>query len=417
MINARLALITLSPFLLLGATCVTSVEQRGPAGPWVGEVVNTSPDTAQYVTVWAEILDPTGNSVTSVSVLACPPTLLPGERGTFEILFPIDMPSETQRRMALPLQARVQVISDSVPELHFSREGLSVRVLEKDEERRLVLAEVRNDSPNTYYGVLICANLRTPTGKLAEVGKASLFPSVLRPGEARAVSIAFNSLPPGVLEFYTDGGIYGDGEVILDPALFHVTATRVIDGPGDRRIQVVGEVNNSTGRDLSRMKLQAYIAGSPAVRVEAEVGCGGAVALGSTAPVAFTLPLETADHPSVVIAGIQGEEHYLGLLSIPIRDVSKQPVRGSQSVRVAATLVNQTDSWIEIDGICLNLRDRTGKLVGTLSPQQGGILGPGATMTVSGEVADLGGAASAEAIAYGHPVERGPIVPPAVTGP
>ena len=86
-------------------------------------------------------------------------------------------------------------------------------------------------------------------------------------------------------------------------------------------------------------------------------------------------------------------------------------------MRVAATLVNQTDSWIEIDGICLDLRDQTGKLVGTLSPQQGGILDPGATMTVSGEVADLGGAASAEAIAYGHPVERGPIVPPAVTGP
>jgi hypothetical protein len=416
MINARLALIALSPLLLLGATCVTSVEQRGPAGPWVGEVVNTSPDTAQYVTVWAEILDPTGNSVTSVSVLACPPTLLPGERGTFEILFPIDMPSETQRRMALPLQARVQVISDSVPELHFSREGLSVRVLEKDEEHRLVLAEVRNDSPNTYNDVLICANLRTPTGKLAEVGKARLFPSVLQPGEARAVPISFNSLPQGVFEFYPDGGIYDGGEVILDPSLFHATATRVIDDPGDRRIQVVGEVNNSTGRDLNRVKLQAYIADSPVVRVEAKIGCGGAVALGSTAPVAFTLPLETADHPSVVIAGIEGDE-YRGLLSIPTRDVSKQPVRGSQSVRVAATLVNQTDSWIEIDGICLNLRDRTGKLVGTLSPQQGGILGPGATMTVSGEVADLGGAASAEAIAYGHPVERGSIVPPAVAGP
>lgn len=33
-------LLAASAFLLFGATCVTKVEQKGPEGPWLGEVLN-----------------------------------------------------------------------------------------------------------------------------------------------------------------------------------------------------------------------------------------------------------------------------------------------------------------------------------------------------------------------------------------
>ena len=77
------------PLLFLGATCVSRVEQRGPAGPWVGEVSNYGPEAVEYASVSAEILDAMGNSITWLEGSTCPPTLRPGQHGTFELLFPL----------------------------------------------------------------------------------------------------------------------------------------------------------------------------------------------------------------------------------------------------------------------------------------------------------------------------------------
>ena len=395
------------PLLLLGATCVTSVEQKGPTGPWIGEVVNTGPEAARDAFVSAEILDATGKSVAWLDASTCPPTLLPGQRGTFELFFPPDFPS-----LALPLQARVHPLADAQPGPDPLGGGLSVRLLERYADRRAILVEVRNDSIHTYRGLSLCANLRTPGGELIEVGSAAAFPSVIRPGETRGFPLFFNSLPYGVYEFFPSVSPYCcSNDVVLDPSLFSVSATRVVEGSGGEQLQVVGEVRNASGQDLGGVMLQAYLEGNPLDRVEVEVGCRGTVLYGSTAPVIFTLPLprgsETRGQPAVVVVGIQGSGD-ASLSRVPVSNVSWQRVPGSPTVLVAATLTNPSDSWLSVNGACLNLRGADGTLVGTASSEGGGYIGPGETMTVSGEVVEVGKAASAEVVAYGYVTEPPP---------
>jgi len=420
MINARLVLLALSPLLLLGATCVTSVEQRGPEGPWVGEVVNTGPDPVNNVQVEAEILDAAGNQVNWLAASTCPSSLLPGERGTFELF----LPTYAGRQLMLPLRAVVHPIPWSSTGPGLPSEGLSVRVLEKDTARRYVLAKVRNDSAHTYREVSVCGNLRTPAGGLAEVGSAVPFPPVLRPGETRIFPMFFNSMPPGDFEFFAQANRYCCGaEIVIDPALFRISATRIIDGPDGRQVRVVGEMDNPTGQDLSGVVLQAYVAGSPAARVEAPVGCGSNIGFASTGPATFALSLERGADPSVVIAGIMGFGGWQDFYAIPVSKVSMHGVAGSQSTRVSATLTNPTVDWIGVGGICLNLRDKDGDLVGTnsigiFSTSQSGLIEPGGSMVISGEVEGLERAESAEVIAYGQAsTEPLPIVPVPVNPP
>src|SRR4030042_4991353 len=84
MINARLLLLALSPLLLLGATCVTHVEQKGPTGPWIGEVTNTGSDPAIDVRVNGRILDSDGKNWGGIfRAETCPFDLLPGQKGYF----------------------------------------------------------------------------------------------------------------------------------------------------------------------------------------------------------------------------------------------------------------------------------------------------------------------------------------------
>ena len=419
MINARLAILALSPLLLLGATCVTHIEQKGPKGPWVGEVVNTGPDMVSDIQVEAEIYDATGNRVTWLGAGTCPSSLLPGERGTFELFFP----PNSGWQATLPLHAQIDPVPWSCQGPGLPRDGLSVRLLEKDTARRYVLVEVRNDSAYTYREVSVCGNLRTSTGKLAEVGSAVPFPPIIRPGETRVFPMFFNSMPPGDFEFFAQGSRYCcGGEIIIDPALFRISATRIIEGLNGRALQVVGEVDNPTGQDLSEVALQAYVAGSPATRVEALVGCGTNIGFKSTGPATFTLPLERGADPVVVIVGIMGFSGWQNLYAIPVSKVLKQAITGSQSVRVSATLTNPTVDWVGVGGICLNLRNKDGDLVGTnsvgvFSTSQSGYIEPGDTMIVSGEVVEVDKAASAEVIAYGYATTAPPPIIPVPVNP
>jgi hypothetical protein len=103
--------------------------------------------------------------------------------------------------------------------------------------------------------------------------------------------------------------------------------------------------------------------------------------------------------------------------AIPVSKVSMHGVAGSQSTRLSATLTNPTVDWIGVGGICLNLRDKDGDLVGTnsigiFSVSQSGYIEPGGSIVVSGEVEGLEKAESAQVIAYGHvSPEPPPIVP------
>jgi len=413
MINARLALLLLSPLLLLGATCVTKVEQKGPTGPWIGEVLNTGPETIGDMLVTAFILDANGVAVSGPYATTCPWTLLPGERAAFEFSALPNYPY-----LELPLRAEILPVRADIPWPDIPVGDLLVRLVDRDAERHYVLVEMRNDSPFTYREVAVCAILRAPDGKVAAVGSAYVFPSVIRPREARMFPIFFSSVLNGTVELFSRAMTsITSTEVLLDPSLFSVSAMRVAYGAGGRELQIVGEVRNTSGDDLAGLRLQAYPAGNTAARVEAEVGCGGSVAQGATAPVAFILPLGSGAEPIVQIVGIQGSRD-VDLYPIPVRGVSRRSVPDTRSVLVEATLTNPTRSWLQIVGVCLNVRSADGALVGTLSVVPEDDLGPGAIVAVSGEVNLLAKAASADVTAYGWPIEGPPTeIPIAVAEP
>jgi len=72
------------PLLLLGATCVTRVEQQGPTGPWIGEVTNFGPGVLQHASIIGTILDAEGKTVGPLMALnTCPAVILPGQKGYF----------------------------------------------------------------------------------------------------------------------------------------------------------------------------------------------------------------------------------------------------------------------------------------------------------------------------------------------
>ncbi len=418
MMRPRLLVLLLPLFACLGATCITSVEQKGPEGPWVGEVVNTGPDAVHEIGISADIFDATGRRLGPFIVPTCPASLLPGQKGTFELFFrsphPVVLPLRAEFRNPPPSTTGLGDWGDGA--------GLSVRLLQKYPEHRAVLGEVRNDSERTYSVLTVCGNLRTPDGKLVEVGNATPFPYLIRPGETRTFSMFFNSMPEGDFEFFARGASRCcDNQLILDPALFHISATRVVEGPSGREMQVVGELRNVAGQDLSWVELQAYIQDSPWARVRAEVGCPGYVGFGTTGPAMFTLPLEQNVDPEVVLAGIVGHGSSGGWRSVQARDVWKQSTPGSRLVKVGATLTNPTSTWLRLNGVSLNLRAADNSLAGTLCLEvdediawSDAYLAPGASMSISGEVIEVGAATSAEVVAYaeptsGPPPTRGPI--------
>jgi hypothetical protein len=404
MARLRLLLLVFAALPLFGAVCVTHVEQKGPAGPWVGEVVNLGDEGVKDVWVEAEVFDANGEWVDTMNALTCPPALSPGERATFELSISPILPAD----VVPPMRAEVRPVAWDSPGAAFSGEGLSVRLVEESTAGRFVLAEIRNDSPYTYHQVAVCANLRTVAGKLVDIGEGWPFPSTLRPGETRLFPMLFDSMPAGYLEFFAVGNRHCCGaSIVLDPSLFRVSATRVTEAAGERELRVVGEVRNLSGQDLGSVTLAAHVDRYPLARAEASVGCGGSVGFGATAPVAFTLSLDPGADPSLVIEGIQGISDW-GLFSVPVSSVARRNI-GPGSVEVSGVATNATNTWIELRGICFNLRGKDGALVGTWSPAHPWqTLAPGESVALSGEVVEVAAAASAEIVAYGSPTSAPP---------
>jgi hypothetical protein len=395
------------PLLLLGATCVNRVEQKGPTGPWVGEVTNNGPDPVSYTIVAARVFDANGQEFGDFGVSACPPSLLPGEKGTFELSFSADLTG-----LALPLRAQFNplVQAESGFGLGNARDGLTATLLAKDPQGQYIIAEISNSSLRTYSELTVCANLRTPNGRLVEVGSGSPFPNVIHPGEKRTVTIFISSMTDGFFELFPSGNPdCCSGEITLDPALFYVTAQKVVTGPQGRELRVVGELDNTSAQDLLNVELQAYVEGEMAFPAWVSVGCGGAVGYGAKGPAAFSLALPPGAKPSVVIAGIQGSGN-ADINPVPVSDVTSTQ-RGEDTM-ISATLSNPTNSWLSIGSACFNLRDKHGTLVGTTSTTIGSYLAPGATLLVSATVSPLAtGAKSAEVISYAEVLDVPPPSP------
>jgi hypothetical protein len=68
----------LSGATFLAATCFSRTQQRGPAGPWVGEVTNYGAQPAAGVAVRANLFDASGRYVGLSTAFTCPATIPPG---------------------------------------------------------------------------------------------------------------------------------------------------------------------------------------------------------------------------------------------------------------------------------------------------------------------------------------------------
>lgn len=201
--------------LLVAATCVANVEQKGPEGPWVGEVVNTGDQTVYGAGAVARIFDATGAGLFgNQGVFSCPSKLLPGERGAFELFInepdsprPPGIPGPDYE-WAYPLRAEFfQIEEPPVGTGQARGDGLLVREIERIPAERRVRVELTNNSSAQYRQFTVCAVLRDANGKLLEVARSDgpPLPFTLFPGDVIALDLLFVSLPPGELRYHALG--------------------------------------------------------------------------------------------------------------------------------------------------------------------------------------------------------------------
>jgi hypothetical protein len=403
------------PFLFLGATCVTSVEQKGPAGPWVGEVTNTGADVGRF-SVAAQIIGSDGHEVYSPSVSTCPPVLSPGQVGAFELAVPTQVLSYPTTKLPLNLASSPVASSDQLlPDTSVTPSGLSARLVQKYPEHNALIAQISNDSWNDYSPISVCANIRDSSGHILAVGTGDLFPSFLGPQESHDIVVSFRSLPDGTLEFFVSASLNSGQTQALDPSALKISTTRVVQTDHGRELQGVGEVNNDSDMNLLATWFQVRLASSPTV-VETDLvdtwdsGFMGAGVLlaGQKAPISFTLPLDNTDSTSVEVVGIEGRPFNTDLLHLPVKNVTKQRLSGS-SIQVGATLSNPTPDGLQVSFICFNLRGKNDLLVGT-SCRSGDWIEPNGSLTVSQTVTNLAPMSTVEVVAYGRPGPK--VVPP-----
>jgi len=415
--RVRLIALLLPAAVLLAATCVRETRQRGPAGPWVGEVVNYGSEPAPAAYVSATIFDATGMRLGEYQAFTCPGTIPAGGRGTFELFAP-GGPS-----IALPLRAEFAPIVVQGGSRGETGEGLVTRLVSSNPAKRAAIVEVRNDSTQALGYMEVCGNLRDSAGELLEVGSAQLFPTVLRPGESQTLPIFFNSMPPGDFEFFAQGYCCSSS-VVLDPSEFQVSSSRITTGPAGRSLVVAGELRNRSGQDLSQLRLLAYVEGAPETRVTAALGCNGTVGYGETAAATFAIPLDQGQtQPKLVIAGIEGDavssKYSVPVSNVKMASLPDQP-DGLGTVAVGATLRNSTSKWLAVEYECATVRDRDGNAIGVvplLAPGEGGygyppLIAPGATAEVVGAGYVVGTPASVEVRAYAEPRDQGPVFGP-----
>jgi len=419
----RLVLMLIPALALLGATCVTSARQRGPMGPWVGEVVNTGDMPMREVMVTARVQDAAGRDFGIFTVPACPSALLPGQRGSFELFFPTDIALD----VTPPLRAEFAPVTSGFAIEYplpsdMTGDGLAARSVGTYPDKRAAMAEVRNDSAVTFSQIKVCATIRTPGGTLAEVGSADLFPSALRPGETATVPVFFNTMPDGVIDVVARG-VSGccSAPLQFDRSEFVIETTRVVTIGGYRSLVVTGEMRNRAGQDLAGLRLAAYLTGSPVTRVSADLGCGGTVGAGGAAVAEFAIPIDSSEAaPVPAIVGIEAWPWQTGY-RIPVSGIASTPlavpISGLDTVEVTASLHNSTSKWLYYVRACGTLRDRQGHVAGVgpmfqrPSPGYNAIapIPPGGTVEVTGSTSVLGDVASTTVDAYGEPQDQGPI--------
>jgi len=418
----RLAPLLALPLLFLGATCVTRVDQKGPTGPWTIEITNTGPDPVTGVGVGGPIVDANGIQFSGFWGDTCPVNLLPGQKSYF--IRPAISPASLSVRpdAALPLKA--------VPNIYRSEsiifaDNVDLKILATYKDHNAVLAQMTNNSWNTYYRIKVCALLFASSGEVQNIASNSLIPTVLNPGEVRIFPIVFTSPIDGPIHLYADAYAGPDlGIVVLGPSHFAVSTSRIVRTERGRELQVVGEVQNDSDAMLSSVAYQVYLESSPTVRANGQVasdgssfwnewggffGGRGLIPAGQKAPVAFSLLLDRNDSPGITVAGIEGYNwgYQPSLSPLPVTNVATRRL-SADSLRVTATVTNSADTGMHLRYACFNLRGSEGQLVGTSCPYAGWVA-PKRTINLSADVTELAPSTSAEVVVYGYP---GDYIPP-----
>lgn len=211
--HLRLAALLVLSLALTAATCVRDVEQKGEAGPWVGEVVNAGPQTVYGVAATARIEDADGREfvVGRAAVLTCPSKLLPGEHGAFAMFSdqietaPFHPPLANP---ALPLRAAFDALAyENIGTGQARGDGLLVTLLERDAARSIARVRLTNNGTHSADSLTVCGILRTPDGKVAAVARADApaMPYNLFPGESIDLELRFDTMPDGDIRFHALG--------------------------------------------------------------------------------------------------------------------------------------------------------------------------------------------------------------------
>ena len=396
--------------LLLGAVCVTKVDQKGPAGPWIGEVVNTGPDIQSNVFVEGEIQDANGNLIKPTSDMACPVTLAPGDKGY----------------LMMTVGPSVVSLSDFVQPFHLSVKhvnhigliappvrGVTLNALETFPDHNGILVELRNDSANIYRTIRVCGIHFASSGEVVEIAGSGLFQEVVRPGDVVVFPMRFDSPLDGTFQFGVEQLGFGSSDTFVASPPFNYS-TRIVRTAEGRSLQVIGEVTNTSGNDLRDARFQAYLESSPTIRKQGSVGTmvgadsityegNGFIPAGAKALVAFSLPLDDDDSTVVEIVGLVAQTLDYRLSPVSVTSIAIKRTKPS-TIKVSAKLQNPAGEGLIVDSLCFYLRDAAGKLVGG---QCGSVawVAPRDSLVVSQNVTWVGPhrPSSVEAVAYGHP--------------
>lgn len=420
----RVLPLLLLPALSLGATCVTRVDQKGPAGPWVGEVVNTGDTLQPDVHVYGWFQDADGRWVGGLYAETCPFDLLPEQRGYF-----FGPAADSQADLVLPFSL-AEDESYSCQQ-HSLTTGVHLRIISMSDDHKSALVEARNDSQNTYYDLGACGVSFAPSGEAEDVAKNPELPSrILRPGDRVQFSLNFHSPVTGHVDLAVKSA-FGTYDTVLDSSHFEVTSSKVIQTDSGPQLQVVGEVRNDLPVDLDAARFEAFRQSSPDVRAWGSVGSfgypsdvypgnyakneflgTGFVPANGKAPFVFSLPLGPHDSTSVEFAGLVASKSSSAAVPVAITDVSGRQF--PDFVEFDATVTNPFDNTLQLF-YCIDLRDSGGKLKGASCQSSCGIL-PGNNWNVSARFDDVEPTDSVDVAEYVRPSSCH-VVPPSDPGP
>lgn len=413
-LRPRLIALLVIPVVLVAATCVTDVRQRGPGGPWAIDVLNGG-DQPVTGFVFATVFDATGRQIAFGTVRTCPGIIPPHGIGAAEAR----LLRSSVAAPVHPLRATFQSVSRAEPATRQTSDGLQTHVTDWHAEEHFVMLEVTNTSLIALGDVTVCATLRGPSHELLDVGNTPLFPTTLRPGETQTVPVYFNNTPTGNIEVFASGSSDCCETERIDNSSFEAQAMTISETGFGRVLRIAGEITNSTGEDLQGARIFAYLDGAPGQRVEGVVACTtGIIGRGAKAPVTFVLPLPgDVARPRLLVAGIEAKrgEEMFPLAAHAIERALGSTEDGLYAVGVQADIFRPQPRTGIVGTPCATLRNSEGDVVGT-SLLNSGFNGRATDGKVTGLGTAIEPVASVDVAAYGR-ILPPPPPPSRIAGP